>query len=111
MACSIVLLAGTWNGASHLISVAGSALPCTVVTKAAVPSLLELQTLFTQRLLEGADCGWFVVFLEQCVLCWRKEPQFFQEIIPDVEQAPQTCLNVGFVLGHPEQRKPGSQYT
>lgn len=54
------------------MSVAGSALPSTVVTKAAVPSLLQLLTLFTQGLPEEADCGLFVVFLRQCVLCWRK---------------------------------------
>lgn len=51
--------------------------------------------------------SWFVCGVPQAVCFLLEEKhlisRFFQEIIPDVEQSPQTCLNVGFVLGLPEE--------
>lgn len=86
--------------------VTGSALHSAVVSRAFVPGLLQraLDSLHPRVTLR---CSlWFVcsvpralgfVLLEKHLIS-----QFFQEIIPDVEQSLQTCLNVGIVLGLPE---------
>ena len=87
--------------------VVGLALLSAVVTKAFVPGLLQcaLDSLHPRVTL---TCKlWFVCGVPQAVCFILEEKhlifQFFQEIIPDVEQSPQTCLNVGFVLGLSEE--------
>lgn len=86
--------------------VAGSALHSAVISGDSVPGLLQgaLNPLHPRVTLR---CSlWFVCSVPRALGFVLEEKhlisQFFQEIIPDVEESPQTCLNVGIVLGLPE---------
>lgn len=85
---------------------AGSALHSAVISGAFVPGLLQgaLNPLPPRVTLR---CSlWFVCSVPRALGFVLEEEllisQFFQDMIPDVEQPPQTCLNVGIVLGLPE---------
>jgi len=87
--------------------VVGSAPLSAVVTEASVPGLLQCaldslhpRVTLTCRLWFGCGVPQALCFLleEKHHISW-----FFQEVIPDVQQSPQACLNVGFVLGLPEE--------
>lgn len=109
MACSVLPVAGIWNGAPdpdvNVCGRLGSALCCGYqgfcgwFLQRAFDSL-HPRVALTCRL-------WFVCGFPQAVCFLLEEKylisQFFQEIIPHVEQSLQTCLNVGFVLGRPEE--------